>query len=177
MLSIAGATLDSLIHQQTNGKYTYSLPRNFENICDNGKAYHFLVPWFISKQLVAQNINKNVARKITLAIEWAYQSFSTSLGRNPEANAQAEFSSFINQANRLDLVHAALGADYGATEYDSTHKVNMQSIFDTSEDNVPENVKQGIIPEPGKKIGFLKLLKMNYNRLNFHDMLKSIQDP
>ncbi len=179
MLAMLSATMDTLVQKNSLSAQLYSLPGNVSNVCDNGKAYHSLVPWFVSKSLLRNKYSAQTAKKVPFYFDWVYQVFSTSRGRNPIQNISESYDSFRNQSHRLDLMFAGIGSIIGSNKSKGSRlELDMSLAFDHSQNKVLKKYREPFKLDPNLpelKI-FLKITKIYNHRLHPSTLLMNIKN-
>lgn len=175
MVSMASATLDTLTQLGTPGRNIYTTAHNFKNICDNGKAYHFLVPWFIAKRLQEQGYSKKTSAKIPLMFEWAYQSFSSSRGRSILNNTNEKYSSLRNQSHRVDLLQSAMAVLHATNSIDKKKSYDMVTAFRKTQNSVPLLYRRAFKLKHTRGLNFLRAVNISSKRLNTNKILRKIK--
>jgi hypothetical protein len=176
MTSIISAQMDSLVNKYSAHKELYTAFPGITNVCDNGKAYHFIVPWFISRRLRDQGYSKNISVHVPMMFEWGYQNFSTSLGRDPLRNARSAFNSSLNQSHRLDFSFATFGAFLGSGKLNEDK--SFEDLFNISQEKTNKKYRP-----PQKIEGYNMtasnmplLLKIASERLGSDKMIQALKE-
>lgn len=142
MVAMLSAPLDTLVLKSQG--YLYTNASQLKDACDNGKAYHFLVPWYIAQDLKNAGFSAQTAQAVPYVFEWGYQMFSKSYGRNPINNVTQKFDSFLNQSHRLDLTFATAGAIIGSQSLTANRTLSQAEKFNTTQSKVKPRFQRAI---------------------------------
>ncbi len=140
VMSMLSAALDDRVYHHRGDRGIYVLPPSITQVCDNGKPYHFLVPWYISRRLIEQGIHPKTAAKVGFIFDWTYQGFSQSRGRDPESNLTSAFDSTRNQSHRVDLIFAGIGANVGS-DSSGADPLDFEKIFNQTQSQVAHSFR------------------------------------
>jgi hypothetical protein len=117
--------LDDLLFVLSNGSlvldryaaekgFLYTSPKEVNNVCDNGKNYHFWMTAYLARSACQDHNDSLGAAAAAYSVEKAYQFGSQTSGRDPRRPFVEDTFSNTNNNIRLDLSLASAGAWYGA---------------------------------------------------------------
>lgn len=195
-LSIIIPLMDLLVKSGSSTQHGYIMPSNVGAFCDNGKQYHYIIPWYIAKKLRNEGYSEEISFKVSMLAEWSYLSFSHSVGRLPFSNLYLHANHYNNISNRWDFLHAGFGAFQGTYENSNIKlkkSCNMEEVFKRISYKIPVSylVKQPRLVTPTVLVPYFppglpetlisfynlqRLYDVSWNRLSISNSFNIITD-